>query len=381
VWLYDAEGRAYLDVYNNVPHVGHCHPHVTGAIARQAATLNTHTRYLHETVITYSERLLSTFPDALSVVNYACSGSEANELALRVARAHSGAQGIIVTRHAYHGTTQATASISTEDWPVEALPRHVVTIPAPDPCRGPYRDPDEDLAARYLEHVTSAIETLHERGLKPAALIVDTLLSSEGIPNVPAGYLAQAAALVRQAGGLFIADEVQPGFGRTGDHFWGFQAHDVVPDPVSAVVMRAELAARFAASAHYFNTFGGNPVSAAAAMAVLDVIEQEELQANALHTGAYLRSGLEQLAVRHQLIGEIRGSGLFLGLDLQTDRDKRTPATRAAAWIHNDLRENGILVGTTGPFANVLKLRPPMVFTRAHADLLLTALEDSFSRL
>jgi 4-aminobutyrate aminotransferase-like enzyme len=393
VWLYEADGRAYLDVYNNVPHVGHCHPHVVDSIARQATILNTHTRYLHESVIAYTERLLTHFPDALSVVNYTCSGSESNELALRIARTHSGGEGIIVTRHAYHGNTHATGSISTEDWPLDALPPHVVTVPAPDPCRGPYRNESSELAAQYAAHVSEAIETLHERGLQPAALIVDTIFSSEGILDVPPGYLALAAGLIREAGGVFIADEVQPGFGRTGMHFWGFEVRGVTPDivtlgkpmgnghPVSAVVMRPELAAEFAGTAHYFNTFGGNPVSAAAAMAVLDVIEQEALQTNALQTGGYLRLGLEALTLRHELIGEIRGSGLYLGVDLQTDRDKRTPATTEAAWIHNDLRDNGVLIGTTGPFANVLKLRPPMVFERKHADLLLTALEDSLSRV
>lgn len=381
VWLYDADARPYLDLYNNVPHVGHCHPAVVEAIRQQLGILNTHTRYLHRNVLDYAERLLATLPEALDVVMFSCTGTEANELALRVARAATGATGLIVTEFAYHGNSTAVAEISTEDSLPEDRGEYVVTIPAPDTYRGAWRD--ADAGPRYAAQVDAALDTLSQRGIGVAALIVDTIVSSSGVVLPPPGFLRLAAQKVRAAGGLFVADEVQPGFGRTGRHFWGFEADSVVPDivtmgkpigngyPLAATVMRRELAVRFASGTGYFNTFGGNPVSAAAGLAVLDVLRDESLQENALVVGEQLKDGLAILAERYGVIGDIRGHGLFLAVDLVTDRDSRAPATSAARRIVNELRRRGILTNTIGPGDNILKLRPPMVFSGEHAELFL----------
>lgn len=385
VWLYDADGRRYLDVYNNVPHVGHCHPQVVEAICEQARTLNTHTRYLHDLVLDYAEKLTARFPDGLDIAMFACSGTEANELALRLARARTGASGMIVTEHAYHGTSWAIAQITTCYETSEKRGDNIVTVPAPDSFRGPYAG-DARAADKYAEHLHSAIETLARRGHRPAAFIVDTIFSNEGLPTVPAGYLAKAVDVVRGAGGLFVADEVQPGFGRLGTHFWGFDSHDVTPDiatmgkpmgngyPISALVTSADVIEPFQRHSHYFNTFGGTPVACAAALAVLDIIERQELQAKALETGNYLKAGLKELAANNHIIGDIRGTGMFLGIDLVRDRDTREPATDEAKKAVNLLREQGVLIGSTGQFDNVLKIRPPMVFSKDHADLLLQKL-------
>ena len=388
VWLYDTDGRKYLDMYNNVPHVGHCHPRVVAAICEQVRTLNTHTRYLHDNVINLAERLTATLPAELDTAMFCCTGSEANELALRLARAATGGEGLIVTEYAYHGNTRATYEISVSDIPADEVPGFVLTVPAPDIFRGRYRD--KDAAVRYAAHVGDAIEVLKNRGIKPAAFIVDTIISSSGVVSPPPGYLARVAEIIRNAGGLFIADEVQPGFGRTGKHFWGFEADDLVPDivtmgkpmgnghPIAGVVARRELVELFSKKGHYFNTFGGNPVSCAAALAVLDIIEDEQLQHNALDVGQYIVDGLQHLATDHDCIGDVRGSGLFLALELVSDREARTPATELARYIVEALRERGVLTGSIGPDANILKLRSPMTLSKDNADYFLSALKDSF---
>ena len=386
VWLYDADGKKYLDMYNNVPHVGHCHPHVVEALTRQIRTLNTHTRYLHENVLDYAERLTEKFPDELDVAMFSCTGSEANELALRIARAYTGGTGIIVTDHAYHGNTHATYQISTEDIPPEELPDFVISVPAPDTYRGAYRG--DDAGERYAAHIETAIDELRGRGVKPAAFVVDTIISSAGVVSPPPGYLKKAAEIIRAAGGLFVADEVQPGFGRTGKNFWGFEADEFAPDivtmgkpmgngqPLAATVTRTEIVERFSKKASYFNTFGGNPVSCAAGLAVLDVIENENLQQNALEVGQHLIDGLNDLATRHESIGDIRGSGLFLAVDLVKDREIREPATEMTSRVVNGLRDRGILTGSIGPGDNILKLRPPMVFSKENADYFLGIVDD-----
>lgn len=386
VWLYDSDGRRYLDVYNNVPHVGHCHPKVVEAICQQAQTLNTHTRYLHELVLEYAEELTARFPDELDIAMFACSGTEANELALRLARARTGASGMIVTEHAYHGTSWAIAQITTCYESSEQRGDNIVTVPTPCSFRGLYAG-EARAADKYAEHLHSAIETLARRGHKPAAFIVDTIFSNEGLPTVPAGYLSKAVDIVREAGGLFVADEVQPGFGRIGTHFWGFESHDVTPDiatmgkpmgngyPISALVTSAGVIESFQRNSHYFNTFGGTPVACAAALAVLDIIEKQDLQAKALETGNYLKRGLRDLAANNHIIGDIRGTGMFLGIDLVRDQDTREPATEDAKKAVNLLRQQGVLIGSTGQFDNVLKIRPPMVFSKNNADLLLQKLK------
>ena len=385
VWLYDSDGKKYLDVYNNVPHVGHCHPQVVQAICKQAQTLNTHTRYLHDLVLEYAERLTAKFPDKLDIAMFACTGTEANELALRLARARTGASGMIVTEHAYHGTSWAIAQITTCYESSEKRGDNIVTVPTPDSFRGLYAD-DTRAADSYAGHLHTAIETLASRGHRPAAFIVDTIFSNEGLPAVPAGYLEKAVAIVRKAGGLFVADEVQPGFGRLGTHFWGFDSHGIVPDiatmgkpmgngyPVSAVVTTADVIEAFQRDSHYFNTFGGTPVACAAALAVLDIIEQQDLQAKALETGNYLKDGLKELAADHHIIGDIRGSGLFIGIDLVRNRENREPARNETERAVNLLRHEGVLIGSTGQFDNILKIRPPMVFSKDNADLLLQKL-------
>lgn len=385
VWLWDADGNKYLDVYNNVPHVGHCHPRVVAAICEQARTLNTHTRYLHERVIEYAEKLTARFPVGLDIAMFACTGTEANELALRLARARTGATGMIVTDNAYHGNSWAIAQITTTYESSEKRAGNIVTVPSPDSYRGPYAG-DPRAADKYAAHLQEAIDTLRGRGLRPAAFIVDTIFSNEGLPTVPAGYLARAVDIVRKAGGVFIADEVQPGFGRMGSHFWGFEKHAVIPDiatmgkpmgngyPVSAVVTSSGVVDAFARHSHYFNTFGGTPVACAAALAVLEVIEQEGLQANALETGDYLLEGLRELASSTPLIGDIRGGGLFIGIDLVRDKTSREPATSETVRAVNLLRQQGVLIGSTGKFDNILKIRPPLVFSKQNADFLLQKL-------
>ena len=387
VWLYDVDGRKYLDMYNNVPHVGHCHPQVVAAICEQAGKLNTHTRYLHENVLDYAERLTGKFAAPLDTAMFCCTGSEANELALRIARAATGGEGLIVTDFAYHGNTKAIYEISSEDCPPEKRPPYVVTVPNPDCYRGLYTD--ADAGEHYAAHVSDAIATLLERDIKPAAFVIDTIISSGGIVQPAPGYLAKTAELIRAAGGLFIADEVQPGFGRTGDNFWGFEADGLVPDivtmgkpmgnghPIAAMVTSRALVDEFSRSAGYFNTFGGNPVSCAAALAVLDVIEGENLQQNAAEVGQHMLAGLKSLADTHELIGDVRGNGLFAAVEFVNDRVERSPATEITARVVNELRNRGVLTGSIGPDNNILKLRPPMVVRKDEVDLMLEKLDDS----
>jgi 4-aminobutyrate aminotransferase-like enzyme len=384
-WLFDAEGKKYLDMYNNVPHVGHCHPHVVDAITRQASTLNTHTRYLHENVLNLAERLTGKFSDDLDTAMFCCTGTEANELALRIARRCTGGTGIIVTDYSYHGNSQAIYEISTDIIPAEDVPDYVVTVPAPDTYRGEHRG--ADAGERYAEYVRDAIATLESRGIKPAAFVIDTIISSSGVVAPPAGYLGRVAKIVRDAGALFVADEVQPGFGRTGENFWGFEADGVAPDivtmgkpmgnghPLSAVVTRRDLVDTFSGYGRYFNTFGGNPVSCAAGLAVLDIIESENLQQNALEVGQHLVDGLWRLADDHECIGDVRGTGLFLAVELVTDRNERTPATELTTRVVNELRNRGVLTGAIGPDSNILKLRCPMVLTKDDADFFLDVLQ------
>ena len=393
VWLFDAEGRRYLDAYNNVAHVGHCHPHVLAALTRQAGILNTHTRYLHEIILDYAERLCETFDDPLSAARFACTGTEANELALRIARAVTGGTGVIVTQHCYHGNSAAIAELSAKYAGASGLPDHVCTIPAPDAYR-PLDDLEgQALADAYVDRVAQAIESMHARGIRLAALMVDSIFSGEGLPDVPRGFLAKAVALARAAGGLFIADEVQPGFGRTGDHMWGYASHRVVPDiatmgkpmgnghPLAGLVASGELLREFGEAVSYFNTFGGNPVSCAVGIAVLEVLEGEGLVENARTVGDYARRGLESLATKHDLIGDVRGSGLFLGAELVQDRTSKEPAVEETRRIVNGMRERGVLIGDTGMYDNVLKIRPPMPFSRDEADLLLSTLDDVLSAI
>jgi 4-aminobutyrate aminotransferase-like enzyme len=389
VWLIDYTGRSFLDAYNNVPQVGHCHPTVVGALARQAATLNTNTRYLYESAIEYAERLAATMPGDLSVCMFVCSGSEANDLAWRLAKAHTGNAGAIVIEDAYHGTTDAVYELSpAEQGKGRPLAEYVATVPAPDGYRGKFRKDDPQYADHYATCMDDAVVSLDARGFAPAAFYLDLILSSSGILVPPPGYLAAAFEKVRAAGGLCVADEVQSGFGRTGDHFWGFSAHDVVPDIVTlgkpignglsmaAVVTTPAIVVSLIEGSDFFSTTGGNPVACTVGLAVLDVLEQEGLQERAARVGAQLRSQIEKLARQHPLIGDVRGAGLFIGVELVRDRSTLEPATEEAAAIVNRMRDLGVLVGIDGPHANVLKIRPPLVFDESHA----LQLTDAFDR-
>jgi 4-aminobutyrate aminotransferase-like enzyme len=373
--LFDADGACFLDAYNNVASVGHCHPHVTDAVAQQMSTLNTHTRYLHGSILDYSARLLATMPPEIDQVMYACTGSEANDLALRVAEMHTGATGVIVTADAYHGNTTAVTAISPSLGGATALGPNVRTVAAPDG----YRSPPGEVAARFAADISRAVDELTEAGYGCSALIADTIFSSDGIYPDPS-VLRPAVDIVRSAGGVFIADEVQPGFARTGESMWGFTRHRVVPDlvtmgkpmgngmPVAAMAARSDVLKSFASRVPYFNTFAGNPVSMAAAAAVLDVIEQERLLLNAASVGAALRRDLAQAGAGHPRIGDIRGTGLYIGVEVVTDPDTKAPDRAGARWLVNTLRERRVLISVCGTGGNVLKVRPPLVFSMTDVD-------------
>jgi 4-aminobutyrate aminotransferase-like enzyme len=392
-WLYDDTGRKYLDAYNNVPHVGHCHSHVVNAIAAQARRLNLNTRYLHETIVEYAERLSATLPEGLEVCMFVCTGTEANELAWRMAQAWSGAQGAIATAFAYHGNSTFVSSFSAEELRLGRSLPNVKTIPSPDGYGGRYRREVQGWADRYAAHVDEAIQALQGEGYGVAAVYFDSVFLCDGIWTAPPGFLEYVFQRVRAAGGLCIADEVQGGFGRTGEHFWSFAFAEVMPDivtvgkpmgnghPIGAMITTQDIAAKFAKTCGYFNTFGGNPVSCAAGAAVLDVLEREGLQGNARQTGAYLRSRLQALMNKHDMIGDVRGAGLITGVELVRDRHTREPARNEATLTLNRMREKGVFIGLTGHRQNTLKIRPPMVFGRHEADLLTEVLDETLAEI
>ena len=389
-YLYDDEGREYLDAVNNVCHVGHCHPKVVRAAQEQIAVLNTNTRYLHDYLVEYARRLCETFPDPLSVCFFVCSGSEANELALRLARTHTGRSDVVVVDGAYHGNTGSLVDISPYkyDGPGGAgRPTHVYQVVMPDLYRGPYHDPTS-AGESYAEHVRLALEGAQQDGRDIAAFICESLMGCGGQIVLPENYLTRAFDHARAAGALCIADEVQVGFGRVGSHFWGFETQEVVPDivtlgkpignghPMGAVITTPEIAASFANGMEYFNTFGGNPVSCAIGLAVLDVIVEERLQENASTVGAKLMVGLEGLKTKHEVIGDVRGLGLFVGVELITDGATHDPAADLARGVIEQMKDRGVLISTDGPFRNVLKIKPPMVFDGANAERLVRTLDE-----
>jgi 4-aminobutyrate aminotransferase-like enzyme len=374
VWLFDAEGNRYLDGYNNVASVGHCHPHVVAALARQASILNTHTRYLSQLVVDYAERILATCPPALHHVLFTCTGSEANDLAMRIAQHATGGAGVIVTRTAYHGATVATAAISPSAGGAASVGRQHRVISAPDT----YRRDGVD-STQFVQNLRAALDDMAEVGIKPAALMVDTAFTSDGVFFPAAAVLREAASIIRAAGGVFIADEVQAGFGRLGCGMWGFQRAGLEPDivtlgkpmgdghPIGGIIIRPELVENFSADTGYFNTYGGNPVSAAVGMAVLDVIEEEKLIDNSRVVGAYLRDLLRALMSRHRAIGDVRGEGLCIGVELIRE-ETGMPATSLTSAVVNGLRARHILISSAGPDDNVLKIRPPLPFSRENAE-------------
>jgi len=415
-FLFDEEGQAYLDCVNNVPTVGHSHPKVVEAGRRQMAILNTNTRYLHDLLAHYAARLVALLPEPLSVVYFVNSGSEANELALRMARTHTKKTNVLVVEGAYHGNTSALVDLSPYkfDGPGGQGPRAWVhKVPMPDPYRGLFRAhdavgmsspepigprsesggngvsgiqptymPPEEVGLRYADEVRKKLNLMRVEGRAPAAFFCESMLGCGGQILLPEGYLREVFKLVRETGALCVADEVQVGFGRAGTHFWAFETQGVVPDivtlgkpmgnghPLGAVITTPAVARSFATGMEYFNTFGGNPVSCAIGLAVLDVIEEEGLQKNAREVGAYLLSGLKRLKKRNQLIGDVRGMGLFIGVELVRDSSTRSPARTEAERLKERLRDHRILVSTDGPEENVIKIKPPLVFTAADADQL-----------
>jgi len=378
VWMYDDSGRRYLDAYNNVPVVGHCHPQVVEALTRQARTLNTHTRYLAEQPLQLAEELLATLPRELDSVIFTCTGSEANDLAVRISKTVTGGSGFIVTEFAYHGATDVIAGMSPEDG--RPLGPGVYTVAAPLGA---------DRAAAFGERVGRCLERMQADGVRLAAMLVDTIFSSDGVVADPRGFLADAVRKVHEAGGLFIADEVQAGFGRLGEAMWGFARHGIVPDlvtmgkpmgnghPVAAVVGRAGVFAAFAKGGSYFNTYGGNSVSCATALAVLQVIRDENLLENARRSGEHLMRGLRGLAQRHTAIREVRGAGLFIGVELGANAASGRSGAAETRRVVNGLCRRGVLVGSTGRDGNVLKIRSPLTLELQHADLLLEALDQT----
>jgi 4-aminobutyrate aminotransferase-like enzyme len=385
VWLWDAAGRKYLDCYNNVPHVGHCNPRVVEAIHAQASTLNTHTRYLHEGMLDYIERLTATMDDSLSTAILTCTGSEANDIALRMAEGATGKRGIIATDATYHGNTSLVSQLSRSNVPELGfgLEQFFRFIPAPDS----YRTPDPD-AASLVAALEREIAALEADGTGFAALLICPMFLNEGFPDIPDGWLKPVAEVVRRAGGVLICDEVQSGFGRTGTHFWAHQKLDAVPDivtmgkpmanghPVGAVVTTPEMMSTFRNGFRYFNTFGGNPVSCAAAMAVLDEMDAGDLMNNAADVGDYARSQMEGLAQKHAMIGNVRGMGLVFGAEMVLDHAAKTPATAFTDRVINAMRERGILLSKLGRYRNTLKIRPPMPFSMANVDHLISTLDD-----
>ncbi|MEW9573447.1 aminotransferase class III-fold pyridoxal phosphate-dependent enzyme [Rhodanobacter sp. Si-c] len=388
-WLYDQHGEAYLDMVNNVCHVGHCHPRVVAAGQAQMARLNTNTRYLHDNIVEYAMRLVATLPAPLSVVFLTNSGTEANDLALRLARAHTGKRGALVLDHAYHGHSPSMVELSPYKFNGkggEGQVVHVGVVDMPDVYQGAFRDPS--IAGRqYADLLPAEIAGLRERGFEPAVFYCESLLGCGGQIVLPDGYLREAYATVRAAGGVCLADEVQVGFGRAGDHFWAFERQGVAPDiltvgkpignghPIGAVVTTPEIAASFVTGMEYFNTFGGNPVSCAIALAVLDVIHEEGLQENARVVGGLLMDGLRELQHRHECIGDVRGCGLFIGAELVSDPVARTPDRVKARQVVEAMKARHVLLSTEGPADNVLKIKPPVVFGRRDAGEFLEKLD------
>ncbi|MEZ3499849.1 aspartate aminotransferase family protein [Pantoea sp. KPR_PJ] len=388
-YLWDKAGNQYLDMYNNVASIGHCHPAVVEAVHQQMMQLNTHTRYLHESILAYSDRILATLPAEIDRAMYMCTGSEANDLAIRIAQCWSGGTGIIVSKEAYHGTSALTSGVSPALGSGQPLSPHTRLVAPPDF----YRIQTADQGAWFAQEIQKQIDDMAAHGIRFAGFLADSIFSSDGVLPGQPGFLKQAIDVVHQNGGIFIADEVQPGFARTGEAFWGFARHGVVPDvvttgkpmgngiPVSGLMAKAPVMAAFSDALPYFNTFGGNPVSMAAAHAVMDVIEQEALQAHSLKTGRALQAALQSLQAVYPCIGEVRGAGLFIGFELVKDRESKQPDKRLALDLVEALREEYVLTSVAGPYGNVLKIRPPLCFQMQDIDWVVGAMDRCLKKL
>ncbi|WP_314915839.1 aspartate aminotransferase family protein [Pseudomonas helleri] len=392
VHLYDKDGNQYLDAYNNVVSVGHAHPRVADAISRQAHTLCTHTRYIQDGILDYAEQLLGTFGGRIGDAGhmmFTCTGSEANDLAMRIAQHHTGKKGIIITSEAYHGNSHLTAGFSPSLGENSPLGTWVRRVPSPDS----YRIPKETMGQWFADQVSAQIRDLERRGEGLAAFIVDSAFSSDGVFSDPTDLLGPVAEVVRKAGGLFVADEVQSGFARMGDSLWGYQRHGIDPDivsmgkpmgngfPVAAIAIAPEIVARFGQDMRYFNTFGGNTVAIAAAQATFDVIREEQLMDNVQRVGRFIRDGFNDIASRYPQIGDVRGAGLYIGVEMVQSPDSKTPDSTLATAIVNGLRERRVLISATGAAANTLKIRPPLVFSENDATRLLTETEGVLAGL
>lgn len=395
-YLYDEKGQKYLDARNNVPHVGHCHPRIVNAAQKQMCVLNTNTRYLHDNLVLYAQELNEKMPEPLRVCYIVNSGSEANDLALRLAWTYTQKKDVIVIDGAYHGNLSTLIDISPYKFDGKGgtgAPPHVHKVHTPDGYRGEYKYQDPLSGKKYADQVKAVIKRIKQNGKELAAFICEPLMGCAGQIVFPDNYLKYAYKHVREAGGVCIADEVQIGFGRVGSHFWGFETQNVVPDivtlgkpmgngfPLAAVITRPEIAEAFDNGMEYFNTFGGNPVSCAVGIAVLDVIEEEELMENARITGRYFKGKLEKLKNKYSLIGDVRGMGLFLGVELVLDREKMTPAVEQADYVVEKMKQEKILLSTDGPYKNVLKIKPPMVFNRDNADLFAEKMDQILANL
>ncbi len=389
MWLYDPDGRAYLDFYNNVPSLGHCHPEVNAAMAEQAARISANTRYLEPSLVGYAERLVDTFPGELDRVVFTCTGSESNDLALRIARLASGGEGVIVSSHAYHGTSAAVAAVSPNLGEAVKLSPFVRMVSLP----GPAGIPQSQAADFFEAQVRSAILDLKRRGIGVAALLIDSIFSSDGVWVDPPAFIASGVSAVRDAGGLVIADEVQPGFGRTGSHMWGFERHGIVPDlvtlgkpmgngfPIGAVVGRKGHMELFGATARYSNTFAGNTVGITTADAVLTILQRDQIPQNALAMSERLRAGLEAVARNHSGVRAIRNAGLFFGVDIGPE-GMPTPERRVMALdLVNAMRDDRVLISTTGANEDTLKVRPPLICQAEHVDLFLESIKRALNRV
>lgn len=395
-YLYDSSDVTYLDCVNNVCHVGHCRPEVVRAVNEQMGLLNTNTRYLHENVVRYAQRLSATLPAPLEVCFFVNSGSEANDLALRLARAYTDHHDVLVLDHAYHGHVSSMIELSPYKFNHaggKGNPDHVHVAPAPDGYRGPYGSDDTDCGLKYAELAKQVVDAAVSSGRSIAAFFAESLLGCGGQVPLPPGFLTEIYQAIHAVGGICVADEVQVGFGRVGTHFWGFEKQKVIPDivtlgkpignghPLAAVITTSEIAAAFDNGMEYFNTFGGNPVSCAAGMAVLDVIEKEELQRHALNVGTELLQQLAELMDQFDCVGDVRGSGLFLGVELIEARQTKKPATDLAKSVIEKMKQRRILLSTDGPFANVIKFKPPMVFSQGDAERLVMTLRQTLHEL
>ena len=393
-YLYDSNGKKYLDAVNNISHVGHCHPKVLEAANNQNQKLNTNTRYLHDSILTYAQNLSETLPEELGVCYFTNSGSESNDLALRIARLYNDSYESIVLSGAYHGHTSSLIDISPYKFSGpggRGKPNFVQVVPMPDIFRGEHILSNAKPREYYLGLLKDAISNIKQKGKRLAFFMVEPIMGCGGQVIIPSGFMRKSFEIVKKAGGLCIVDEVQIGFGRVGSHFWGFEMSGVEPDiitigksignghPLSVVITKKHIAESFNNGMEYFNSFGGNPVSCKIGQAVLNVIKEEKLQKNAYETGAYLLDGLQVLKDKHNIIGDVRGRGLFIGIELIKNYDAMIPASIEAGLVVNQLKQKGILISSDGLDHNVLKIKPPLVFNKKNADYLLETLDSVLS--